>query len=66
MSARYVTAAYVRQFGYYETAVTADSVFEVESGPVKTGLLNDKGVPLYRVPETVPLGFDLSRTKPKA
>lgn len=33
------------------------TVFESDKTPVNTGLLNVEGVPLYRVPETVPPGF---------
>jgi hypothetical protein len=63
---RYVTAAYIKHFGVYETAITADSVSESDQPPIKTGLLNAQGVPLYRVPDTIPLGFDLSTQKAKA
>jgi hypothetical protein len=61
MSDRYVTATYVKHFGYYETALTADFVFEQERQAVKTGLLDANGTPLYRIHETLPVGFDLSQ-----
>jgi hypothetical protein len=33
------------------------TVWEQEKTPHATGLLDAAGVPLYRVPETVPMGF---------
>ena len=33
------------------------TVIETEKQPIKTGLLDAHGTPLYRVSETVPLGF---------
>lgn len=32
-------------------------VFEDDAGPVETGLYDANGVPLYRVPERVKMGF---------
>lgn len=32
-------------------------VIEEEKTPIATGLLDSLGVPLYRLPETVPFGF---------
>lgn len=32
-------------------------VFEREDAPIKTGLLNAEGVPLFRMPVRGPLGF---------
>jgi len=40
-------------------SVTADVCQEMDKSPVKTGLLDASGVPLYRMPETVPFGFVL-------
>jgi hypothetical protein len=34
-------------------------VTEQERGPVKTGLLDASGQPLYRMPDALPIGFDL-------
>jgi hypothetical protein len=53
---RYVAIAVDYSFGG-EPALTADTIHEGGDGPVPTGLLNADGVPLYRVPERVPLGF---------
>lgn len=36
---------------------TARTVQELDQQPIKTGLLNSDGVPLYRVPDTVKFGF---------
>lgn len=33
------------------------TVFEDERQPVSTGLLNSSGVPIYRVPEAIRIGF---------
>lgn len=35
----------------------ARTVMEQDKQPVKTGLLDATGVPLYRVPDTVKFGF---------
>lgn len=32
-------------------------------GPVATGLLNAEGVPLYRLPDRVPLGFQAQKPR---
>ena len=61
MADRYVALAR-RPRGYWEeidppeTARTL-TVFEAEDGPVETGLYDANGVPLYRVPERVKMGF---------
>ena len=39
-----------------------ETVFE-EAEPVRTGLLNAAGVPLYRYPQRHPIGFDLTKTR---
>jgi hypothetical protein len=36
--------------------IAAETVFE-ERDPVNTGLCDARGDPIYRVPDTVPLGF---------
>lgn len=33
------------------------TVFETEPAPHPTGIVNEHGVPLYRVRKTVPMGF---------
>lgn len=33
------------------------TVHEMDSAPVKTGLLDALGRPIYRIPQRVPLGF---------
>lgn len=59
MSARYVPLAWrdERDDGWGERP--SCQVVETCPSPVRTGLLDANGVPLYRVPERVPLGFDL-------
>lgn len=39
--------------------ILGETVHEQDKPPIKTGLLDAKGIPLYRVPDTQPLGFDL-------
>lgn len=39
-------------------------VVEVDNSPVDTGLLTASGVKLYRVPETVQIGFHAKRKVP--
>ena len=37
--------------------VIARQIIDVDDAPVRTGLLDHTGTPLYRVRETVPFGF---------
>jgi hypothetical protein len=65
MSDRYVAippkAAYWDDaVGGYVYAPTSVQVFESDKSPVCVGLLDANGVPLYRIPETVKLGFHRS------
>jgi hypothetical protein len=63
---RYVTRAGLTDY-QIEGSATADHVFEADRTPIATGLLDANGVPLYRVPETVPLGFHVKpRVRVKA
>ncbi len=41
----------------------SETVFESDPTPTQTGLYDQHGVPIYRVPDRVPLGFDLSVAK---
>jgi hypothetical protein len=46
--------------GEWGTSVTADEVIEADKAPRETGLLDQHGDPIYRLSESVPMGF---RTK---
>jgi hypothetical protein len=39
---------------------TADVAVVEDHIPTRTGLLDAHGVPLYRLPESIPLGFDIT------
>lgn len=59
MADRYVALAR-RPRGYWEEIDPPEqslTVFEAEDGPVETGLYDANGVPLYRVPERVKMGY---------
>ncbi len=43
--------------GAYVYAPASVQVFEADKSPICTGLLDAQGTPLYRIPETVKLGF---------
>lgn len=47
---------------YYETLSSrpSETVLEDDPTPKATGLLDANGVPLYRLPDRIPLGFDLT------
>ena len=51
---RRVRSDYEDDFGGPHRTLT---VFEVENDPVETGLYDANGVPLYRVPERVKMGY---------
>jgi hypothetical protein len=57
---RYLTLdAYIRHFDDWSSSITAD-VCESDldhHSPKKTGLLDQHGVPIMRVPASVPFGF---------
>lgn len=40
-----------------EPIYAGTQVYEQDSEPVNTGLLDARGVPLYRVPTKIPFGF---------
>jgi hypothetical protein len=40
-----------------EPALTADTVFEPDDSPQKTGLLDVNGTPIFRVKERATMGF---------
>jgi hypothetical protein len=40
-----------------EPALTADTVFEADDSPQKTGLLDVNGTPIFRVKERATMGF---------
>lgn len=41
------------------TGLVADTLVETDKTPVKTGLVDANGIPLYRMPENVSLGFQI-------
>jgi hypothetical protein len=45
--------------GYEDASATASEVILDEGGPVFSGLLDANGEKLYRVPERVPIGFQI-------
>lgn len=60
MTARYVALPTPpKQYGYSEWGEPHPTmvVIDGDRAPVKTGLLDASGTPLYRVDDTVPLGF---------
>lgn len=55
---RYVTRAYwLDTDADGDVSVTADEVIESDKTPQRTGLLDQHGDPIYRLQDTVPLGF---------
>lgn len=63
MSPRYVAWRSHSEWGWQDRPTT--HVIEDDPTPIRTGLLDQHGTPLYRMPERVPLGFDLTvRRKP--
>jgi hypothetical protein len=54
---------------WHPQALPTSVVHEQDKAPVNTGLLDALGRPLYRVPETVPMGFHAppppSQARPK-
>jgi hypothetical protein len=38
-------------------AAGGETIIEQDKTPIKTGLVDARGVPLYRVPDSVPFGF---------
>jgi hypothetical protein len=63
-SPRYVAmpqAPFSYSFSQWGEAHPTLQVVEVDNSPVDTGLLTASGVKLYRVPETVPIGFHAKR-----
>lgn len=40
-----------------DPSITAETVIDIESPPVRTGLLDADGRPIWRLPERVPIGF---------
>ena len=46
-------------------SIVADTVIEREPGPIRTKLLNQHGIPIYRIQETVPMGFHLPHRNPR-
>lgn len=41
----------------YGEPISAREVIETDKTPERTGLLDQHGDPIYRVPDTVPFGF---------
>jgi hypothetical protein len=40
--------------------VGGETVYEQEKCPIKTGIVNTEGVPIYRVPQQNQIGFELN------
>ena len=55
--ARYTTKSIFQADSDYPSSMTADSVIVSDDYPVDIGLFNANGEKLYRVKETVTLGF---------
>lgn len=47
--------------GWHPQVLSGENVIETEKSPVRTGLLDSNGIPLYRVPETVRFGFQSNK-----
>lgn len=58
---RYVAIGTAPRYGVQFTL--GETVHEQERAPVKTGLFDANGTPIYRVPDTQPLGFDIRPPK---
>ena len=55
---RYVSIANVGEWDQ----PAADTVYEAEQKPEKTGLLDQYGTPLYRMPEKKQIGFQIVKS----
>lgn len=45
--------------------LTATTVHEPERRPVRTGIINAQGVPIFRVEDPNPIGFDMAPRRHK-
>ncbi len=54
---KYVTKAAFYEESEYGLGGTADHIFEHDDSPVRTGLFDVSGNPIYRVSERRPIGF---------
>lgn len=61
---KYVAFHWHPNVGQTEQPVQMTVIEDGEPQVTPTGLLNSDGVPLYRVRETVPIGFHVSGRKP--
>jgi hypothetical protein len=50
-------SAYIQHNADWSSTITADQCFVPEDRRIDTGLLDRQGNRLFRVPETLPLGF---------
>lgn len=60
---RYVTRAWQSESEYGWQDRPSLTVFEDDSQPMNTGLLDAAGAPLYRVRDREPIGFSLERPR---
>lgn len=59
---RYIAAAHFHDPWTGEVSVTADEVVEpADDAPVRTGLFDQHGNPLYRVRDKLPFGFVMTK-----
>lgn len=56
---KYAIKAAFYEEGEYGLGGTADHIFESDDSPVRTGLFDASGNPIYRVSERRPIGFAL-------
>jgi len=61
MVARYIALPKAPKAAWDDDPLVADvttrTVILEDDGPVKTGLLDANGTPLYRMPNRIPIGF---------
>lgn len=61
----YVTKAWTDNADCGSGSRPTETVYEAIHAPVDTGLFDQHGTRIYRMPETVRLGFDLTPPRPR-